>query len=80
MSLVDSNSPHDSPHHSESSFIETQNRKQKSSLALSGRIVGALNQGMTSLGEKIGKYTPEEVGRRKTYFKPLSNVSHCCNS
>ena len=55
MSLVDSNNPQHSPRHSESSFIETQNRKQKSSLAM------ALNQGMASLGEKIGKYTWREV-------------------
>ena len=54
MSLVDSNTCHDSPP-SESSFIETQRRSQKRSASHAERIVGALNQGIASLGEKIGK-------------------------
>jgi len=52
VSLVDSNTCHDSPP-SESSFIETQRRSQKRSASHAERIVGALNQGIASLGEKI---------------------------
>lgn len=56
VSLVDCNSFTDSPAR-ESSFIETRNRNNRRSPAMPGRIVGALNQGIASLGEKIGKNT-----------------------
>ena len=62
LSLVDCNSFTDSPAR-ESSFIETRNRNNRRSPAMPGRIVGALNQGLASLGEKIGnnKHQPPAI-------------------
>lgn len=60
VSSVDCNSCTDSPAR-ESSFIETRNRNNRRSPALPGRIVGALNQGIASLGEKIVQEKPYSI-------------------